>query len=165
MLIRCCHKKWASFIAALGPLVLYGMLSVGALAQSAPPPKPSGSVNIHQVQIAFIGSGAMRGGTRYFRGRSYPFKLGGLGIGGFVVSTLDATGSVYNLHHWRILRAFTVRGASDGRWASTARATVATKFERHLSASEGTAPGPGLEPRCRWHGRPFRQLASRLALI
>jgi hypothetical protein len=33
----------------------------------------------------------------YFHGRSYPFKLGGLGIGGFGVSTLDATGSVYNL--------------------------------------------------------------------
>ena len=30
-------------------------------------------------------------------GRNYPFKLGGLGIGGIGVSRLDATGTVYNL--------------------------------------------------------------------
>ena len=97
MFIRYGQTKRVSFLAALGPMVLYGILSAGALAQSAPPPKPSGSVNIHQVQVAFIGSGAVGGGTLYFHGRSYPFKLGGLGIGGFGVSTLDATGSVYNL--------------------------------------------------------------------
>jgi len=34
----------------------------------------------------------------YFHGRSYPFKLGGLGIGGIGISTIDATGTVYNLH-------------------------------------------------------------------
>jgi hypothetical protein len=33
----------------------------------------------------------------YHRGRTYPFKVGGLGIGGFGVSRLDASGSVYNL--------------------------------------------------------------------
>ena len=49
------------------------------------------------MQVAFIGSGAVGGGKLYFHGRSYPFKLGGLGIGGIGVSTLDATGSVYNL--------------------------------------------------------------------
>jgi len=93
------HKPWARFTGrlAVGLLVLCGILSAGAHAQSAPPPKPSGSVNIHQVQVAFIGSGAVGGGTLYYRGRSYPFKLGGLGIGGIGVSTLDATGSVYNL--------------------------------------------------------------------
>jgi hypothetical protein len=86
-----------NFLAALGPAVVCGVLSTGALAQSAPPPKPAGSVNIHQVQVASIGSGAVGGGTLYFHGRSDPFKLEGLGIGGFGVSTLDATGSVYNL--------------------------------------------------------------------
>ena len=64
------------------------------MAQSAPPARPSGSVNIHQVQVAFIGSGAMGGGTLYFRGRAYPFKLGGLGVGGIGISTIDAVGSV-----------------------------------------------------------------------
>ena len=83
---------------ALALAVLCGTLPPHAFAQSAPPPRPSGSVSIHQVQVAFIGSGAVGGGTLYFRGRSYPFKLGGLGIGGIGVSRLDATGSVYNLH-------------------------------------------------------------------
>src|SRR5246127_320055 len=93
---RFCHKRWARFTGglAVGLLVLSAIFPAGAHAQSAPPSKPSGSVNIHQVQVAFIGSGAVGGGTLHYRGRSYPFKLGGLGIG---VSTLDATGTVYNL--------------------------------------------------------------------
>ena len=99
MFIRSRRQRWANFTRsfAVGLLILFSTLSAGALAQSAPPPKPSGSVNIHQVQVAFIGSGAVGGGTLHYRGRSYPFKLGGLGIGGIGVSTLDATGSVYNL--------------------------------------------------------------------
>jgi hypothetical protein len=111
------HKKWVSFLAALGPMVLCGILSASALAQSGsgPPPKPSGSINIHQVQVAFIGSGAIGGGTLHYRGRSYPFKLGGLGIGGFGVSTLDATGSVYNLH--RLQEFEGVYGQARMGWA------------------------------------------------
>jgi hypothetical protein len=49
------------------------------------------------VKIAFIGSGTDGGGTLYYRGRAYPFRLGGLGIGGFGVSRLEATGTVYNM--------------------------------------------------------------------
>lgn len=91
------------------------LLSAGAFAQNAPPAHPSGSVNIHQVQIAFIGSGAMGGGTLYFRGRAYPFKLGGLGIGGIGISTIDAVGTVYNL---RRLEDFNgVYGQARTGWA------------------------------------------------
>jgi hypothetical protein len=99
MFIRFPCKPWGerNRVLAAGLLVLCATLSAGALAQSSRPPQPSGSVNIHQVQVAFIGSGALGGGTLYFHGRRYPFKLGGLGIGGFGVSTLDATGGVYNL--------------------------------------------------------------------
>jgi hypothetical protein len=86
-----------SLFSALGTIVLCGFLSGGAFAQSETPPRPSGTVNIHQTQVAFIGSGAVGGGTLHYGGRSYRFKLGGLGIGGFGISTLDATGSVYNL--------------------------------------------------------------------
>jgi hypothetical protein len=90
------YHKIARRVAA--GLMLVGVLSAGALAQNAPPSHPSGSVSIHQVQIAFIGSGTAGGGTLYFRGRRYPFRLGGLGIGGIGISTVDAAGSVYNLH-------------------------------------------------------------------
>jgi hypothetical protein len=69
------------FYTLAAGLMILCVLSAGAFAQSARPGYPSGSVSIHQVQVAFIGSGSAGGGTLYFRGRSYPFKLGGLGIG------------------------------------------------------------------------------------
>ena len=77
--------------------MLCAMCAFPASAQDSPPSQPSASVTIHQVQVAFIGSGAVGGGTLYYRGRTYPFKLGGLGIGGFGVSRLDASGNVYNM--------------------------------------------------------------------
>ena len=80
---------------ARGSMVLC-LLSASVVAQEAPP-KPSGTVTISQVQVAFIGSGSGGGGTLHFHGRNYPFKLGGLGIGGIGVSRLDATGTVYEL--------------------------------------------------------------------
>ena len=52
---------------------------------------------MQQVQAAFIGSGATGDGTLTYRGRSYPFKVSGLGVGGIGVSTIDARGEVYDL--------------------------------------------------------------------
>ncbi|HUL08032.1 MAG TPA: hypothetical protein VLV76_17050 [Candidatus Acidoferrum sp.] len=59
--------------------------------------KQSGTVRIEQVQIAFIGSGNLGGGTLKFGSKSYDFTIGGLGVGGFGVSKITATGTVYNL--------------------------------------------------------------------
>ncbi len=67
------------------------------------------------MQVAFIGSGAVGGGTLYYRGRYYPFKLGGLGIGGIGVSRLDATGTVYNLHRLQDFEG--VYGQARTGWA------------------------------------------------
>lgn len=57
----------------------------------------SGSVTIEQVQIAFIGSGNLGGGTLLLAGQKYDFTVGGLGVGGIGVSKMEATGTVYNL--------------------------------------------------------------------
>jgi hypothetical protein len=57
----------------------------------------SGTLTIEQVQIAFIGSGNLGGGTLIVGGQKYNFSIGGLGIGGFGVSKMECTGSVYNL--------------------------------------------------------------------
>jgi hypothetical protein len=57
----------------------------------------SGTVEMKQVQAAFIGSGGGGTGTLYFQGAAYPFNVAGLGIGGIGVSSLDATGDVYRL--------------------------------------------------------------------
>jgi len=57
----------------------------------------SGTVQIEQTQVAFIGSANLGGGKLNFGGKSYPFTIGGLGIGGFGFSKIEATGTVYNL--------------------------------------------------------------------
>jgi hypothetical protein len=61
-------------------LCLGATVSAPALAQS-PRPRPSATVSIHQIQVAFIGSGMLGGGTLSYRGAPYRFRLGGLGIG------------------------------------------------------------------------------------
>jgi hypothetical protein len=58
---------------------------------------PSGTVSIVQTQIAFIGSGNLGGGTLNYGGKSYPFTIGGLGVGGFGISKIEAQGNVYDL--------------------------------------------------------------------
>lgn len=57
----------------------------------------SATVEIEQVQIAFLASGHLGGGTLHFGGKSYPFSVGGLGIGGIGISKMQAYGDVYNL--------------------------------------------------------------------
>jgi hypothetical protein len=59
---------------------------------------PDATVDMRQVQAAFIGSGGGGHGTLYFQGQAYPFKVAGLGIGGIGASTVDATGEVYKLN-------------------------------------------------------------------
>jgi hypothetical protein len=59
----------------------------------------SGSVQISQVQVAFIGSGNLGGGTLRYRGKSYEFTVGGLGVGGFGISKMEAVGEVYDLRN------------------------------------------------------------------
>lgn len=66
-------------------------------AQEPPTTPASASVKIEEIQVAFIGSGALGGGTLNFRGKSYPITVGGLGVGGIGASQLTAWGSVYGL--------------------------------------------------------------------
>jgi hypothetical protein len=58
---------------------------------------PDGTVDMNQVQAAFIGSGGGGSGTLNYQGQSYPFAVGGLGIGGIGASTINAKGEVYGL--------------------------------------------------------------------
>ena len=56
-----------------------------------------GTVDMKEVQAAYIGSGAAGTGVLSFHGKDYPFKVGGVGVGGIGLSTVDAAGEVYNL--------------------------------------------------------------------
>ncbi|MBN9559881.1 MAG: hypothetical protein J0H14_04010 [Alphaproteobacteria bacterium] len=73
----------------------------GAGPQTVEGMQPVGTVDMREVQAAYIGSGTAGSGTLFFNGRSYPFKVGGLGVGGIGVSTVDAAGDVYNLRNVR----------------------------------------------------------------
>jgi hypothetical protein len=80
--------------------VLFAGISVGiAPSMAAADYVESGTVTIEQVQIAFIGSGNLGGGTLLLGGKKYDFTVGGLGVGGFGVSKMEAHGTVYNLRN------------------------------------------------------------------
>jgi hypothetical protein len=59
---------------------------------------PDGTVDMEQVQAAFIGSAGGGSGTLFYRGGTYPFAIGGLGVGGIGASTISAEGEVYKLN-------------------------------------------------------------------
>jgi hypothetical protein len=92
-----------SFLICLGGFALVltagcsGSMKVGPDAVAGL--TPDGTVDMRQVQAAFIGSGGGGSGTLYYRGNAYPFTVAGLGVGGIGVSTLDADGEVYKLNN------------------------------------------------------------------
>jgi hypothetical protein len=59
---------------------------------------PDGTIDMQEVQVAFLASGGGGSGTLNFRGATYPFTIGGLGVGGIGASTISASGEVYKLN-------------------------------------------------------------------
>ena len=55
------------------------------------------TLDIDQTRVAFMISGNAGGGVLHYRGKDYPFSIGGLGVGGIGVSKLKASGQVYNM--------------------------------------------------------------------
>jgi hypothetical protein len=82
---------------AFSLLLAVFLASAPASAQQRQLGPATGTVRIDQLSVAFIGSGAVGGGTLKFAGRSYGITVGGLGIGGIGASRLRATGTVYGL--------------------------------------------------------------------
>jgi hypothetical protein len=58
---------------------------------------PDGTVDMEQVQAAYIGSAGGGSGTLFYKGKTYPFSIGGLGVGGIGISTINAKGEVYKM--------------------------------------------------------------------
>lgn len=79
-------------LAACSSSVKVGPESVAGLT-------PDATVDMNQVQVAYIGNAGGGSGTLFYHGRSYPFSVGGLGIGGIGASTIDAAGEVYKLNN------------------------------------------------------------------
>ena len=79
--------------------VCLALANASLASDTAPPPvlHLSGTLDIDQTRVSFVVSGNGGGGTLHYRGKNYPFAIGGLGIGGIGVTKLVATGNVYNL--------------------------------------------------------------------
>jgi hypothetical protein len=60
---------------------------------------PDGTVDMNEVQVAYIGSGGGGNGTLFYHGGVYPFTIAGLGVGGIGASTISAEGEVYKLNN------------------------------------------------------------------
>lgn len=86
-----------STLPAMASLAALLTLAAPASSQQRNLGPPTGSVRVQQVQVAFIGSGQIGGGTLTFRKRNYGITVGGLGFGGIGASRLTATGTVYGL--------------------------------------------------------------------
>ena len=76
---------------------LSGCNSAGVGPQSIAGKQPVGTVDMKEVQAAYLGSGSTGTGTLFFNGQSYPFSVSGVGVGGMGLSTIDARGDVYGL--------------------------------------------------------------------
>jgi hypothetical protein len=58
---------------------------------------PDATIDMQEVQVAYLASGGGGTGTIFYQGGAYPFNIGGLGVGGIGASTISATGEVYKL--------------------------------------------------------------------
>jgi len=84
-------------ILCLGVLLALGLVPDAGRSARAEEQRKSGEVTIDQVQVAFLISGNLGGGTLSYKGKTYNFTIGGLGIGGIGASSIQATGIIYNL--------------------------------------------------------------------
>jgi len=86
--------SWLRLLVVVGLVLGLGLHASRAADEDL---VPSGTLSIDQMQVAFIGSGNLGGGTLFYKGKRYPFSVGGLGIGGFGISRINAGGDVFNL--------------------------------------------------------------------
>ena len=85
-------------LGAAGTVLVGACTSQGALGPEAVAGKtPDGTVELSEVQVAYVGSGSSGRGVLRHRGRRHPFGITGLGVGGMGASTIEASGEVYDL--------------------------------------------------------------------
>jgi hypothetical protein len=122
-------RSGAKFIRSPPIAAIFAVLSLLPLAGCQIPPsgiptaasirglRPSGSVTMTQV---FLSSSGVGSGSLIFKGRTYPFTLIGSLIGLGAISTMQATGEVYNLHDVSQFSGSWIQGT--GSLAITAKA-------------------------------------------
>ena len=97
---RLCHgnSHTRRVLLAACVLALAGCSGSGGAGPSAVAGlTPDGTVEMREVQVAYLGSAGGGTGTLYYRGRAHPFTIAGLGVGGIGASKIEASGDVYKL--------------------------------------------------------------------
>jgi hypothetical protein len=126
-------------------VALAGTGTAYAIAHADDQLRRSGTVSISQTRVSFLVSGNAGGGTLHFRGRDYPFTIGGLGVGGIGVTKLEAVGTVYNMSdraqfpgvYSQLRRGITVGDQGNGALSLKNSSGVVLKLR-------GTSKGIGL---------------------
>jgi hypothetical protein len=77
---------------------------------------PSATVELKQIQVAYLGSGSTGTGVLTYQGQGYPFTISGLGVGGIGASSIAATGAVYNLTDLTQFPGAYAQGRADFLW-------------------------------------------------
>ena len=85
-------------------IFVFGLIASGTSVKAQQDPAevyagktPDATVELDEIQIAYLAMGTLGGGTLHYQGKDYRFKLGGLGVGGTGVDKLTATGEVFGL--------------------------------------------------------------------
>lgn len=68
------------------------------VAVTPPSSAETGSVRVTVTRAGFIVGVGGGNGTLHFRGKNYPFSVGGISVGTFGASSADLVGRAYNLH-------------------------------------------------------------------
>ena len=84
-------------VAAKAGLAAVAALAIGSSPASAKAMRPAATVSINETQFGFLIGGNVGGGTLTFRGKSYPFKIGGISVGDLGVTKVRGYGEVYDL--------------------------------------------------------------------
>jgi hypothetical protein len=93
-------KRFSAWFPTLALALGVGLTacnSTGVGPQSVAGMQPVGTIDLHEVQAAYLGSGSTGNGTLFFNGQMYSLSVSGVGIGGMGLSTVDARGEVYGL--------------------------------------------------------------------
>lgn len=149
------HRRRALLAVAAGTLSPASPFVRSALAQQA---RPSATVEIEFTQAGLLVSAGWGEARLRFQGRTYRYRVRGLGVGGLGISRLRATGTVHGLTRvddfagtYVQARAGLVAGAAEvpgAIWlANTAGVTMQIRPRREGVALNVGADGLLIEPR------------------
>ena len=149
-------KNFTKFVAVLFILAMvFGCASSKSSKSTSTDVKsqtgewPSGSIHIEEWQVMAILAGNWGHGTLGYNGKTYKFKVTGMGAGGYGVDKLSATGEVYHLKDiadfpgkYSELRGGITLGKGVGGFYITNDKGVVIKLKTH---AEGVALSIGVE--------------------